>query len=265
MDKLLKEYITQRKLLVEALVEKDHMEIYESPWLKNDFVLKLGEPRYELHKLELTVARTKLKLDMIQSCIKYQIPMDTEQIDMQLEKEFEKHYSMLKSMKKEIDNVHKLGNENDTTIRNSQELKELYFSIASYVHPELSDNQDKNQKRIWKATKKAYEIGDIAKLKRLQKKVINDYKDEILNEDEPETALENLVLSMKSKREVVLSEIERLKKRFPFNEAKMLEDEAAITKFKNDIALDIKIANEVLDKLEKQVLEKLPAPSKFLN
>ncbi len=265
MDKLFQEYIIQRKLLVEALVEKDHMEIYESPLLKNDFVLKLGEPRYELHKLELTVARTKLKLDMMQTCIKFQIPMDTEQIDRQLEKEFEKHDSMLKSMKKEIDNVHNLGDENDITIRNSQELKELYLSIASYVHPELSYSSDKNKKRIWKATKKAYELGDITKLRKLQNKVINEYKDDILNDDETEIGLENTVLSMRAKREAVLLEIESLKKQFPFNEAKMLEDEAAITKFKKDIALDIKIANEVLDKLEKQILEKLPAPSKFLN
>ena len=100
MDKSFKNYKIQKKLLLEALVEKDHMEIYESSFLKNDFVLKLGEPRYELHKLELTIARTKLKLDMMQTCIKFQIPMNTEQIDRQLEKEFEKQDSMLKSMKK---------------------------------------------------------------------------------------------------------------------------------------------------------------------
>jgi len=265
MDKLLKNYKTQKKLLLEALVEKDYMEIYESNSLKNDFVLKLGEPRYELHKLELTIARTKLKLDMMQTCIKFQIPMDTEQIDRQLNKEFENHDSMLKSMKKEIDTVHKLNDESDISIRNSQELKKLYFSISSYVHPKLIENLDKNSKRIWKATKKAYENADTAKLKRLQKKVLNEYKDTLINGEKSDLGLENTVLSMKAKREDVLLEIDSLKKQFPFNEAKMLEDEDAVTKFRKDIDLDIKIAKEVLDKLEKQILEKLPAPSKFLN
>jgi len=265
MDKLFKEFKTQKKLLVEALVEKDHMEIYESNYLKNDFVLKLGEPRYELHKLELTIARTKLKLDMMQTCIKFQIPMNTEQIDRQLEKEFEKHDNMLRSMKREIDNVHNLGDESDITLRNSQELKKLYFSISSYVHPELVDNMDKGLKRIWKATKKAYESADTAKLKRLQKKVLSEYKDTLINEKKSDLSLENTVLSMKVKRDDVLSEIDRLKKQFPFNEAKILEDEAAVIKFKKDIDIDIKIAKELLDKLEKQILEKLPAPNKFLN
>ncbi|MHB8063337.1 MAG: hypothetical protein ACYDG2_11990 [Ruminiclostridium sp.] len=263
MDKSIKNYKIQKKLLLEAIVQKDHMEIYESPSLKNDFVLKLGEPRYELHKLELTIARTKLKLDMMQTCIKFQIPMDTQQIDRQLEKEFEKHDSMLKSMKKEIDNVHNLSNEGDNTIRNTQELKELYFSISSYVHPELVDNFDKNTKRIWKATKKAYEKADAAKLKRLLKKVVNEYKDTVINEEKSALGLKNIVL--KAKTAGILSEIDSLKKQFPFNEAKILEDDAAVSKFREDIDIDIKIAKELLDKLEKQILEKLPASSKYLN
>lgn len=263
MDKLLKGYKTQKKLLLEALVEKDYMEIYESHTLKNDFVLKLGEPRYELHKLELTIARTKLKLDMMQTCIKFEIPMDTEQIDRQLEKEFEKHDSMLRSMKKEIDNVHNQSYESNIKRQNTEELKELYFSISSYVHPELADNLDKSSKRIWKATKKAYENADTTKLKRLQKKVENEYKETLINGEKSAVDLKNSVL--KAKTAGILSEIDSLKKQFPFNEAKILEDEAAVTKFREDIDIDIKIAKELLDKLEKQILEKLPAPNKFLN
>jgi len=265
MDKLFKDYEMQKKLLVEAIVKKDHMEIYESLSLKNDFVLKLGEPRYELHELEMTIARTKLKLDMMQTCIKFKIPMDTEYIDRQLGKEFEKHYIMLKNMKKEIDNVHNLRDESNVSISSTQELKELYLSIASYVHPQLIDSLDKNAKRAWKAARVAYEKRDAAKLKRLQKKVLNEYKDAVVNEEKPGIDLENTVLSMKSKTEDVLSEIEDIKRQFPFNEAKILEDEAAVAKFRKDIDQDIKIAKEVLDKLEKQILEKLPTPNGFLN
>lgn len=265
MDKIIKDYEIQKKLLVEALVEKDYMQIFESLSLKNNFVLKLGEPRYELHKLELTIARTKLKLDMMQTCIKFQIPIDTENIDRQLEKEFEKHDSILKSMKREIDNVHNLRNESDITSSDNKELKELYFFVASYVHPELIESTDKNAKRIWKAAKTAYEKMDAAKLKRLQKKVIKEYNNQLIVGEKSETGLEDAILSMKTKTEMILSEIENLKKQFPFNEAKMLEDEAAVMKFREDIDIDIKIAKEVLDKLEKQILEKLPAPSKFLN
>ena len=264
MENLYEEYQAQKKLLIEALVEKDHMEMYESNLLKNDFVLKLGEPRYELHKLELTIARTKLKLDLMQTCIKLQIPIDTEQIDKQLEKEFEKHDSMLKSMKREIDNAHDPSNNSIVILQNTQQLKELYFSISSYVHPELVDNYDKNLKRIWKATKKAYQGGDTPKLKRLQKKVLNEYND-LSNRDRSDSNLEDIILTMKEKTKGVLIEIEGLKKQFPFNEAKMLEDEEAVVKFRKEIDVDIKIANELLDKLEKQILEKLPSPGRYIN
>ncbi|PYG88566.1 hypothetical protein LY28_01417 [Ruminiclostridium sufflavum DSM 19573] len=265
MDRLIEEYKNQKRLLAEALVEIEHMKTYKSYLLKNEFVLKLGEPRYELHKLELTIARAKLKLDMMQTCIKFKMPIDTEQIDRQLEKEFEKHLSVLRNMKKEIESVHSLSDEEDIKTYNMQELKELYFSIASCIHPELINIRDKNIKRIWNAAKKAYENGDTAKLKRLQKKVYLEYRNIGLNEELPETDLENTVLSIKSKRESVVSEIESLKKQFPFSEAKMLEDDDAVKKFKKDIDVDIKIANEVLDNLEKQILEKLPAPGKYLN
>lgn len=264
MDKLIKDYEIQKKLFIEAIVEKDYMEIYESFSLKNDFVLKLGKPRYELHKLELTIARTKLKLDIMQTCIKFKIPIDTEHIDRQLEKEFEKHDIMLKSMKKEIENVRNLSAESDISPRKTQELKELYFSIASYVHPEFTDSSDKNAQRIWKAAKTSYEKGDAARLKRLQKKVLNEYKDTLTNEEKSKMDLKNTVISMRSKTEDVLSQIESLKKKFPYNESKILGDEAAVIKFRKGIDVDIKIAKEVLDKLEKQILEKLP-PSKFLN
>lgn len=263
MNKSFKDYEMQKKLLVEALVEKDHMQLFESLQLRNEFVLKLGEPRYELHKLELTLARTKLKLEMMQTCIKFQIPIDTEHIDRQLEKEFEKHDSILKSMKKEIDSVHNLGDGTDIKSKNSQELKELYLSIASYIHPELIENIDKNIKRIWKATKTAYEKMDTAKLKRLQKKVQTEYT--CTQIEKPKMLQEDTVLCIKSKTQKVMTEIESLKKKFPFNEAKMLEDEAAVLKFRKDIDIDIKIAKEVLDKLEKQILEKLPTPGKYLN
>ncbi len=265
MDKIYQEYKIQKKILVEAIVEKDYLKIYEEFLLKNEFVLKLGEPRYELHKLELTIARTKLKLDMMQACIKLQIPIDTDHIDRQLDKEFEKHDIMLKNMKKEIDDVHRLSEEENISFENIQELKDIYFSIVSYVHPELIDNLDKNANRIWKAAKKAYENGDIKKLKRLQKKVLEENTDSLTNEEKSDTSLKTKVLSMKLKTDDVLSEIESLKKQFPFNEAKVLEDEEEVAKFKKDIDLDIRIAKEVLDKLQKQILEKLPAPSKYLH
>jgi hypothetical protein len=44
-----------------------------------------------------------------------------------------------------------------------------------------------------------------------------------------------------------------------------LGDDEAVEKFRKDIDIDIKIAKELLDKLEKQILEKLPAPSDLLN
>lgn len=265
MDKLIEEFETQKRLLVEALVEKDYMLIYESYILKNEFVLKLGEPRYELHKLELTIARSKLKLDMMMACIKFNVPIDTENIDKQLEKEFEKHNSVLRNMKKEIDIVHKQNDNDDSKIRNVHELKELYLSISNYIHPDLIDTPDKNIKRMWKATKKAYENGDIAKLKRLQKKVITEFKDNAFNFASEKIDLEDTVNSMKVKRKMVISEIESMKKQFPFTEARILEDEASVSKYKKDIDGDIKIASEVLNNLEKQILENLPSPSKYIN
>ncbi len=265
MENLLNDYKVQKKLLMEALVERDYMEIYQSPLLKNDFILKLGEPRYELHKLELTIARTKLKLEMMQTCNQFQIPIDAEHIDRTLEKEFEKHFNMLKIMKREIDNVHNMTVENDYLIKEAQELKEMYQSIVDRVHPELIIITDKKSNRLWKAAKSAYESKDAEKLKKLQKKVMSEFKDIPGMQEDTQKDMKKVVKTMKTKTKTVLSEIESLKKQFPFNEAQLLGDDDAIEKFRKDIDIDIKIAKELLDKLEKQILEKLPAPSDLLN
>lgn len=263
MNKLYKDYENQKNQLIDALVEKDYLEIYQASILKNEFVLKLGEPRYELHKLEMAIARNKLKLDMMETSTRFQIQIDTEYIDRQLEKEFEKHDVMLKSMKREIDNVHNLAENEEIDFETLRVLKELYLSIARYIHPELTPESDKNKKRTWKAAKAAFEKRDITKLKRLHKKVMGEFSGAEINDGSEE--LEKEIESLKAKTDTVLSEIENIKKQFPFNEEKMLEDETAVSKFRNDMDKDIKVAKEVLDKLEKQILEKLPAPGGYLN
>lgn len=265
MNKINKEYQLQKQLYVEALVEKDYMEIYEANLLKNDFILKLGEPKYELHKLEITIARTKLKLEMMQTCIKFNRPIDVEYIDRSLEKEFEKHYNMLKSMKNELEFVRSLGISGDLPVKEADEIKKLYYSIASFIHPEIADENDKKAKRMWNAAKKAYQQGDLTKLGKLQKKVMAEYNNMAEIAVQPENTLKEEVDSLREKTGAVISEIEKLKKRFPFNEAEMLGDDNAVLKSKKDMDFDITIAKEVLDKLEKQILEKLPPTGKFLN
>lgn len=265
MENIYEAYMIQKKLLMEALVERDYMEIYESSFLKNEFILKLGGPRYELHKLELNIARTRLKLEMIQTCMQYNIPIDAGHINKTIDKEFEKHFIILRIMKKEIENVHNMNVQNEELVRIATELKETYITIAEKVHPELIVSADKKSNRIWKAAKAAYENKDAAKLKKLQKKVLTEYNTISEHQEERQKDMKKVVKNMKTRAKTVLSEIEGLRKQFPFNEANLLEDEDALEKFKKDISIDIKIASELLDKLEKQILEKLPPISDLLH
>ncbi len=262
MNKLIEQYTLNRKLLAEALVEKDYMKLYEAEILKNEFVAKLGEPRYELHKLELAIARTKLKLEMIETCEKFKIPIDYSYIDRELEKEFEKHYEVLKKMRLEIEYVHSIDYSMEKNKRDNElEMKDIYLEIASHIHPELTINQDKSVKRTWTTVEKAYQQGDIEKLKRLHKKVIKDFG----NISEKHEDLEKQLTAIKERKAAVQNEIEAMKKSFPFSESDMLDDEVAVMKFRDDIDTDIRTAKEVLDKLEKQVLEKLPPVGRYKN
>ncbi len=262
MNKLIEQYTLNRKLLAEALVEKDYMKLYEAEILKNEFVAKLGEPRYELHKLELAIARTKLKLEMIETCEKFKIPIDYSYIDRELEKEFEKHYEVLKKMRLEIEYVHSIDYAMEKNKRDNElKMKDIYMEIASYIHPELTINQDTSMKRTWKSVEKAYQQGDIEKLKRLRRKVIKDFG----NISEKHEDLEKQLTAIKERKADVENEIEAMKKSFPFSESDMLDDEVAVMKFRDDMDTDIRTAKEVLDKLEKQVLEKLPPVGRYKN
>ena len=262
MNKLIEEFTLNRKLLAEALVEKDYMELYEAEIIKNEFVAKLGEPRYELHKLELSIARTKLKLEMIETCERFKIPIDYSHIDQELEKEFEKHYEVLKNMRLEIEHVHSIDNSMEQKKRESElEMKDIYLEIASHIHPELAINQDKSMKRTWKTAETAYQKGDIEKLKRLRKKVIKDYA----NVNENHEDLEEQLTVIKERKAVIQDKIQSMKKKFPFSESGMLDDEVAVMKFRDDMDTDIRVAKEVLDKLEKQMLEKLPPMGRYKN
>lgn len=259
------EYMLQKRLFVEALVEKDYMEIYASNLLKNDFIIKFGEPKYELHKLEITIAKTKLKLEMMQACIKFNRPIDVEYIDRTLEKEFENHNTILKNMKKELEFVRGLSPEGDLPFQEAEQLKKLYLSIAGFVHPEMAGKEDKKAKRLWTSARTAYEHGELEKLAKLEEKVLAEYKGSVAMEGQNRDTPEEQVITLKNRTENVMSEIEKLKRQFPFNEAGMLGDAAAASKFRKDMDFDITIAREVLDKLEKQILEKLPSPGKYLN
>lgn len=262
MNKLVEEYTLQRKLLAEALVEKDYMELYEAEVIKNEFVAKLGEPRYELSKLELSIARTKLKLEMIETCERFKIPVDHSHIDRELEKEFQKHYEMLRNMRLEIEYAHTIDDEFEKTRRSrALEMKQIYLDIASYIHPELTENQDKNLNRVWRLVEEACQQGNIEKLKRLRKKVINDYGNTTENNED----LEEQLTLIKKRKLAVQDEIKAMKNRFPFSESDMLDDEVAVMKFRDSMDTDIKNAKEILDKLEKQILEKLPPMGRYKN
>lgn len=262
MNKLIEQYTINRKLLAEALTEKAHMEMYEAEILKNDFVAKLGEPRYELHKLELAIARTKLKLEMIETCEKFKIPIDYSYIDRELEKEFEKHYEVLKKMRLEIEYVHSIDYVREKNKREMElEMKDVYLEIASYIHPELTINQDLSMKRTWKTAEKAYQQGDLEKLKRLRKKTIKDFG----NINEKYEDIEIQLSTITERKADIQKEIQAMKKSFPFSESDMLDDEVAVMKFRDDMDSDIRTAKEVLDKLEKQVLEKLPPVGRYKN
>lgn len=265
MNKKQETYERQKKLFVEALVEKEYMEIYESNLLKNNFILKLGEEKYELHELELTIAKAKLKLEMMQTCMRFELPVDTEYIDQTLDKEFANHFSALKNMKLELDFIRGLNLKAGFPYREANELKELYRYIASVVHPEFTDSQKKGYQRIWKSARAAYQKGDVLKLKRLKKKIQTEEREISGTREQTGKELSAAVSTLKEKTNNVLSEIRLLRKQFPFSQAAMLKDDAAVTKFKEDLYIDIEIAREVLDKLEKQILEKLPPPNKYIN
>ncbi len=264
MDNLYENYRNQKEVLLEALVERDYMEIYQSNILKTDFIIKLGEPKYELHKLELTIARTKLKLEMMQTCIHMQIPIDSQHIDNTLEKEFANHFGTLKVMKKEIESVNNREAQSGNLVQSAEEAKRLYFSIAKRLHPELVTVADRKSSRLWKTAKSAYESKDSDKLRKLYNRVLKEYP-EVEADAEPPQEIKKAVKALKSKTKNVLSEIASLKKQFPFNEAKLLENDEAIQKSRNEIAFEIRIAREFLDKLEKQILEKLPPVGNLLH
>lgn len=264
MGNAFENYRIHKRILAEALVEKDYMEIHEAYKLKNDYIVYFGEQKYQLHKLEINVAKTKLKLEMMQVYKQFDIPMDIEHIDRALNKEFEKQLFMLKVMKRDIDFIHRLNEENqDNAIK--LELKELYLEIAALVHPELIQKSDKKTNRLWKSVVKAFKNKDLIKLKKLKNKVSKEFSDtgelKALSDKNIISEIKNLRLKAIN----VNSEIEKLKGQFPFNEAKLLSDSYSIDKYKKSIELDIKIAKELLDSMEKKILEKLPAPSSYLN
>ncbi len=134
-------------------------------------MVKLGEPRYELHKLELAIARTKLKLEMMETCEKFKLPIDHIHIDRELEKEFQKYYITLRNMRREIEYVHSMEDSEQESMNHNSEMKQIYLKIASLIHPDLIANQgDKSTKRTWKAVKNAYQAGDLSKLLKLEKR-----------------------------------------------------------------------------------------------
>jgi vacuolar-type H+-ATPase subunit I/STV1 len=253
-----------------SIVIEDRAELvhHKAVALKTEYIMKIGRLEYELFEIECNIARTRRKIDMIQACINLQVPINEEQIEQQLDKEYEEYIEKLKQMASDIDVANYLDNCEKLTVEETAELKKTYRAIIKLIHPDVNDNLTEEQKALWNRVNDAYETGNIEMLKVLYELVLDNETIENTENTDDENEIDVLktkVEFLQKKIKDLLQDIEKIKKAFPFNIVDFLKDEEKIHNKQEELHKSIKEAERVLEELNTYLLMLKPTNGEYNN
>lgn len=245
----IKKLIWECEMLTEELTnlicDRDYLMTIAGPNLEADYQVKVGIKEYQVFCLQCTVRRLHRKIELIQAEInRGRSEINLQIIEKQLDDEFTRwEQEMYEFYERIKQSRHRLNS--FRSIEESQEIKRIYRALATSLHPDVNSEFNEKIKNLWLRVQDAYERGDLDELRTLEL-LLEDLGEEceITTLDSHEH-LYNRREDLKKKIEYYRKEINYIKREFPFNIEKKLQDQFWVKEQHSK-------ADEVLAELEGQ-------------
>jgi len=210
--------------LSELVYRRDKLLYHTCPMLQTEYMLKIGKIEYAIFECQCKILRTKRKIELIQASLNRDQPYNLDEIEKQLDKEYEEYTQQLLEKQKEIEKARLAKSNRGNLLSNEDtaELKKLYTLIVKKLHPDINPNTTEEQHGHFIDAVNAYKHGDLSELR-----IIHLLLDKTSGE-EPENSMEKL----KKREELLLNEkehlsngIQNIKQTFPYSIKDLLQNE----------------------------------------
>ena len=247
----------KRRAEYEALVKEytDLIEYYrvmidhEGPHLSALYMHHFGQLLYEQLKRTLAVDALRMRRSLLQAYVNRDQAPDLEEINSQMEARQREYDELLAKRMSDIKEAKRYLSTPGLTVKETNELRALYKTLVKRLHPDLNPQYSEAEKKLFLATVKAYQQGDLAQMRALM---------DLLNKDDL------MQKKLQWDADTLESEIDKLRKRmialdekrillesgFPFIHRALLHDAERIKVKKETIEQAISELKAEEDKLK---------------
>ncbi len=158
-----------QNIIAEILYEIDYIKLQENPRIEADYATKIGYLENDLLKTQIEARRKKRAYTLAQARINAGESVDVEQIQAQLDSEFEEWQEKLsQAIERFISIAERMAGSKVVSPIQAREIKRIHKILVKRLHPDLHPLQGGDEKRLFAIAQSAYENGDIDLLKSLE-------------------------------------------------------------------------------------------------
>jgi len=242
--------------LAELVNERDELLFHICPKLQTEYILKIGKIEYAIFEYQCNILRIKRKIEIIQSFKNREQTYNLEEIDKQLEKEYQVYTEKLIEKQKEIEsarlkesNYGRVLTEEETT-----ELKKLYTTIVKQLHPDINPDLTEEKHGHFIDAVNAFKKADLSEMRviyLLLEKTTGDVVETINSMDK-----------LKERKDLLLRErgylentIKKIKMEFPYNIKLLIIDSIKLQEKINELSNQLTDLQEQHNSIEKRLKE----------
>jgi hypothetical protein len=229
-DNLVTQVQALEKELTALVQDRDELLYHVCPYIKTEYMLKIGKLEYSIFDCQCKILRTKRKIKLIQVALNREELYFLDEIEKQLDREYQEYTEKLFERQKEIENarLHKSNIGELLTKEETHELKKLYMEIVKKLHPDINPDTSEEQHGHFIDAVNAYKNADLAEMRIIHLLLSKtDSAVKTLNEmDKLKTRKERLL----NEKNRLLNEIQRIKDSFPYNVKHLFENNVELQK-----------------------------------
>ncbi len=224
-EELKKQFDILKEEYIKLINDKDVLLNWGKPQLEALYVSRIGRLQVERLQLQLHIKALKRKIELLQSALNRNVPVDINAIELQVASEFaEAEHRIMQEANKIATSEAMLSNL--ASPERSIKLRKLYKQFAKQLHPDLNKNFTLEQEELWHIVKNAYENGDLEKLKALE--VVYEKELKAAEKQMQHMTHEELDLRITVFKEgikVLHKQVKNIRNEFPFTIEQQIKDE----------------------------------------
>jgi len=238
--------------LSELVYRRDMLLYHTCPMLQTEYMLKIGKIEYAIFEYQCKILRTKRKIELIQVSLNIDQPYNLDEIEKQLDKEYQEYTQKLLEKQKEIEKA-KLEKSNHggfLSEEDSAELKKLYTLIVKKLHPDINPNTTEKQHEQFIDAVNAYKNADLSELRIIYLLL------EKISEKETENSIDKLKkreTSLLNEKDHLSNGIKNIEQTFPYSIKDLLQNEEKLQEKVVQLSNQLAECQEQYNDIEKRL------------